>query len=752
LNPWRASLSIGLAAVVTVAAGLLWARPASATTTVNGVVHTLAADTVDRSADPRIFHGHSKDIYRKVLVVGSNSYFLKGKTAPNNAHVRVKGDIVGHDFNATSITTLGTVAGLADTGTTRVLVMLAYWTAPDSVTQASASNQLFVDSNGWYRDASYTALGQTGDVTPWMAIAGPATGCYADHMTLMSQAKTASSNLGYDMASYDNFVLYFPYCSGDSAGYAGWAYIDSTGTWLNGFMDRRVTVHEQGHNYGLYHSHSYMCSGGGLDGSCTFSDYGDLYDAMGSSSYVGHFNASQKTILGWMNGRTVDLSTGGTATLAPAADDSTSPHAAVVAMSSGRKYWLEYRQPIDFDSWLPSSGTDGVLIHVSGSGSGSTDDGASLIDVRASDGISQSTSTLLLGQSWTSPDGVTFSVGAVNAAGATVTVGTGPTSNTLSVTKSGTGSGTVTSQPAGISCGSTCSASFPSGASVTLTATAAAGSTFAGWAGACSGTSTCTLSITTAQSVAATFNASTGGTTTQEWAPAVTLDGWRGLSDGSGTYRVSKVANNTATFKFSGTSVTWVTRKGPAQGIASVTIDGVSKGTFDTYGASWQVFKQSFTGLTSTTHKIVVKCLGTKNAASTNTNVAVDAFMAGSATTQETSPKILYDTWTGGTSASASGGTYRSNPKANATSTFSFTGTAVDWITAVGPGYGKAQVYIDGANKGAVDLYSATTHWQTAKPYTGLSLGTHTIMIKVLGAKNGAATSTRVVIDAFVVH
>ena len=115
MNPWRASLSIGLAAVVTVAAGLLWARPASATTTVNGVVHTLAADTVDRSADPRIFHGHSKDIYRKVLVVGSNSYFLKGKTAPNNAHVRVKGDIVGHDFNATSITTLGTVAGLADT-------------------------------------------------------------------------------------------------------------------------------------------------------------------------------------------------------------------------------------------------------------------------------------------------------------------------------------------------------------------------------------------------------------------------------------------------------------------------------------------------------------------------------------------------------------------------------------------------------------------------------------------------------------
>ena len=751
MNSRRVAVSVGLAVVVAVAAGPLWARPASAATTVDGVVRTLAADTVDRSADPRIFQGHSTDIYRQVLVVGSKSYFLKGKTAPNNARVRARGDIVGHDFNATSITILGTVAGLANAGTTRVLVMLAYWTAPDNVTQASASNQLFVDTNGWYRDASYTALGQTGDVTPWMAIAGPTTGCYADHLTLMSEAKTAASNLGYDVASYDNFVLYFPRCYGDAAGYAGWAYIDSTGTWLNGFIDRRVTVHEQGHNYGLYHSHSYMCSGGGLDGSCTLSDYGDLYDAMGSSNYVGHFNAAQKTILGWMNGRTVDLSSGGTVTLVPIADDSTSPHAAVVAMGSGRRYWLEYRQPIDFDSWLPSSGTDGVLIHVSGSGSGSPDPGASLIDVRPSDGISQSTSTLYSGQSWTSPDGVSFSVGAVNAAGATVTVTTGPTSNTLSVTKSGTGAGTVTSQPAGINCGSACSASFPSGALVTLTATPAAGSTFAGWAGACSGTSTCTVSMNTAQSVTATFDASTGGTT-QESAPPVALDGWRGLSDGSGTYRVTKVANNTATFKFTGTSVTWVTRKGPAQGTASVTIDGVSKGTFDTYSASWQVFNQSFTGLTSTSHKIVVKCLGTKNAASTNTNVVVDAFMAGSTTTQETSTKVLYDRWAGGTSASASGGTYRSNPKANATSTFSFTGTAVDWITTVGPGYGKAKVYIDGADKGTVDLYSARAHWQTAKPYTGLSPGAHTIMIKVLGVKNAAATSTRVVVDAFLVH
>jgi len=53
----------------------------------------------------------------------------------------------------------------------------------------------------------------------------------------------------------------------------------------------------------------------------------------------------------------------------------------------------------------------------------------------------------------------------------------------LTVTKAGTGSGTVTSSPAGINCGSTCSASYNSGTLVTLTATPASSSIFAGWSG-----------------------------------------------------------------------------------------------------------------------------------------------------------------------------------------------------------------------------------------------------------------------------
>ena len=77
---------------------------------------------------------------------------------------------------------------------------------------------------------------------------------------------------------------------------------------------------------------------------------------------------------------------------------------------------------------------------------------------------------------------------------------------TLAVTKAGTGAGTVTSSPGIINCGATCSQVVPSGSTYTLTATPAAGSTFAGWSGGgCTGTGTCSVSVTADTTVTAMF-------------------------------------------------------------------------------------------------------------------------------------------------------------------------------------------------------------------------------------------------------
>jgi hypothetical protein len=74
----------------------------------------------------------------------------------------------------------------------------------------------------------------------------------------------------------------------------------------------------------------------------------------------------------------------------------------------------------------------------------------------------------------------------------------------LSVNKTGTGKGTVTSNPAGINCGSDCSESYTSGAVVALSAVAAPGSTFSGWSG--SGCNTGAVTMNGSRSCTAVFN------------------------------------------------------------------------------------------------------------------------------------------------------------------------------------------------------------------------------------------------------
>jgi hypothetical protein len=91
----------------------------------------------------------------------------------------------------------------------------------------------------------------------------------------------------------------------------------------------------------------------------------------------------------------------------------------------------------------------------------------------------------------------------VNTGGSTPPPPPPPMTFPLTVTASSLG--TVTSTPSGIACPAACSASFAQGATVTLTPTASAGASFAGWSGACTGTGACVVTMTAATSVTASF-------------------------------------------------------------------------------------------------------------------------------------------------------------------------------------------------------------------------------------------------------
>ncbi|MCX7557159.1 S8 family serine peptidase [Xanthomonadaceae bacterium JHOS43] len=106
--------------------------------------------------------------------------------------------------------------------------------------------------------------------------------------------------------------------------------------------------------------------------------------------------------------------------------------------------------------------------------------------------------------------------GIVDAGAAMAAVAGGSISSyPVSLALLGVGQGNVTSSPARINCGSSgvaCSARFNAGGSATLTAVPAAGHTFAGWSGACTGTNPiCTLTMNRGHAAHAVFVPATGG-------------------------------------------------------------------------------------------------------------------------------------------------------------------------------------------------------------------------------------------------
>ena len=80
----------------------------------------------------------------------------------------------------------------------------------------------------------------------------------------------------------------------------------------------------------------------------------------------------------------------------------------------------------------------------------------------------------------------------------------GPTTHSLTIVKGGTGSGVVACN------GAPCLNSYLAGTLLQLSASPRAGSTFAGWSGACTGTGACGVTLSFDVSITATFDATSG--------------------------------------------------------------------------------------------------------------------------------------------------------------------------------------------------------------------------------------------------
>ena len=117
--------------------------------------------------------------------------------------------------------------------------------------------------------------------------------------------------------------------------------------------------------------------------------------------------------------------------------------------------------------------------------------------------------------------------------------------------------------------------------------------------------------------------------------------------------------------------------------------------------------------------------------------------------TDDSSPFLCWDgDWVSQRFSQPVGGTLTYTGDAGATVTFRFSGTGLEYLCTKAFNRGLAEVTIDGAALGTLDLYSREVIWQAPFRFDGLARGEHVAVLRVLGRHNPAARDSVVDVDA----
>jgi hypothetical protein len=193
--------------------------------------------------------------------------------------------------------------------------------------------------------------------------------------------------------------------------------------------------------------------------------------------------------------------------------------------------------------------------------------------------------------------------------------------------------------------------------------------------------------------------------------------------------------------------------KGPNQGKARIIIDGAAVETLDLYRASAQYrFEWTYQfPKPKQAHTIKVLVLREKRNVSAGYQVCFDGYRVNNIFMDDTQYNIRYALWSGVSNGKALGGGFRQSASADSTVTFTIRGRSFQWITARGPNYGQAEIYVDDVYYATFDLFFPTQKWQESIAIGNLGPGEHSVKIVVLGQHHPASGGNAVVFDGVIV-
>jgi len=242
------------------------------------------------------------------------------------------------------------------TGPKTVLVMRVDFSDLTGEPLSASAAQTLIDttSSGFFSTNSYGQTSMTATVTPLLRLPQPSTfyRMNDNYHGLRSDAIRAAADAGYALTAYNLDIVTF------KALYSGWAgrgSVGGRGNWLNGNFSARVTEHELGHNYGVWHANYWSAQNASIIGAGSNTEYGNPFDVMGNGS--SHFNAWFKRTFDWLAPAEVaTVTASGTYRIhALELPVSSGLHALKIPRGDGQKdYWVELRQGLTSNRSLMS--------------------------------------------------------------------------------------------------------------------------------------------------------------------------------------------------------------------------------------------------------------------------------------------------------------------------------------------------------------------------------------------------------------
>lgn len=300
-----------------------------------------------------------------------------------------------------------TTPPLDSVGEQKTLVLLVEFSDSDSgarpFTKEQAHNSIF---NGQFqnfmREQSYNKVWFSGDVYGWIRLetSGAGVGCTGGIGIGTPAIKQFIVNNNINLGNYQRvlFIISYPHISLGCSGVGRWDIIIDgntyrlSETWVNSnsplfFIQPSwwgeqpfqwtnldfLLAHELGHALGVIHANGWDCGEQILySEDCWNWEYGNSFDAMGSTGFSLHFNSYFKEIFGWVeSGRALTITGSGTYTINNLESNSGIALAKIQILDTNKTpFYLELRKAIGFDLNLNdaslASNQSGIFVNLPG--------------------------------------------------------------------------------------------------------------------------------------------------------------------------------------------------------------------------------------------------------------------------------------------------------------------------------------------------------------------------------------------------